>query len=198
MVIILIIIASLAILLLIITMLADRGKLGSFPWPLLTPRQAWKPASDEGYVRSRIEAAVAHERSQARAAAIARSTTVDRPFEAAPVVEDTAEEPAVSKDIDVDGILTVTARAAGELAAAVKRKTTDPSEGFRIIKSPDNPKQIKMSLDYAGKNDRVVTHEGVLILIVDPEVLLTLKGLKIDFKETPDGSGFSISYSNSK
>ena len=112
-----IIIASLAILLLLITMLADRGRLGSFRWPLLTARaDALSP--NEAFVRARIDAAVAQERARIKAEERSReSFRTGEPKWAAIETEAEKTQPAPAADSERAGILTVTALAAKKLSS---------------------------------------------------------------------------------
>ena len=100
--------------------------------------------------------------------------------------------PAKPGDTKVAGVLTVTALAAQHLKEAIRGKTADPEAGFRLTRSPDKPNQLKMTLDRAKPEDRVVESEGVRILIISPELIPTLEGMVIDYQETLQGGGFSI------
>ena len=79
------------------------------------------------------------------------------------------------------------------LDTIIRDKTTDPEFGFRLITSPLKPNQLKMTLDRENEGDQVVESEGVKILILSPEVASALKGMVMDYQETPEGAGFSIS-----
>jgi Fe-S cluster assembly iron-binding protein IscA len=91
------------------------------------------------------------------------------------------------------GILTVTPLAAEKLKEAIRNKTTDPEFGFRLVASPLKPNQLKMTLDREKEGDQVVESEGVKILILSPEIASALEGMVMDYQETPEGAGFSIS-----
>jgi Fe-S cluster assembly iron-binding protein IscA len=101
--------------------------------------------------------------------------------------------PALPTDDKGAGVLTVTSLAAKKLREAIRSKTTDPTAGFRLTRSPDNPNQIKMNLDNATDSDQVIKSEGVIILLMDSEVVHSMEGMVIDYKETPQGGGLSIS-----
>jgi Fe-S cluster assembly iron-binding protein IscA len=90
------------------------------------------------------------------------------------------------------GILTVTALAAEKLRESIRAKTQDPDTSFRLTRSPEKPNQLKMVLDKVKKNDQVVESGGVKILVISPELVPSLEGMVIDYQETPQGSGFTM------
>ena len=233
-VIILAIIAVLAIAALVITVLADRGRLGSFRWSLLAPRGVPGQYYDESMIRSRIEAA-AEEKDRLRTTAYAEETPgfegeVDEDEEKKLTAADKAREqwakmeaesearraeaekksrkikgeaaeaevgvekvpPVKPADTKIAGVLTITGLASKKLKEAVQAKTTDPTMGFRLTRSPDKPNQLKMTLDKATPEDQVVKCEGVIILLIDPKLIPTLEGMVIDYNETPQGGSLSI------
>ncbi len=89
--------------------------------------------------------------------------------------------------------LTVTALARGKMKEAIQAKTTDPEVSFRLIPHPSEPNQWKMGLDKEKEGDQVVESEGVKILLLSPEVIPMVEGLVIDYQETSQGGGFTIS-----
>jgi Fe-S cluster assembly iron-binding protein IscA len=91
------------------------------------------------------------------------------------------------------GMLIVTPLAAEKLKEAIQNKTIDPEFGFRLVASPLKPNQLKMTLDREKEGDQVVESEGVKILILSPEIASALEGMVMDYQETPEGAGFSIS-----
>jgi len=90
-------------------------------------------------------------------------------------------------------MLTVTALAGGKMKEAIQAKTTDPEMSFRLIPHPSKPNQWKMVLDKEKEGDQVVESEGVKILFLSPEVVPMLEGMVIDYQETPQGGGFTMS-----
>ena len=90
-------------------------------------------------------------------------------------------------------MLTVTALAGEKMREAIQAKTTDPEMGFRLIPYPSKPNQWKMVWDKEMEGDQVVESEGVKILFLSPEVVPLLKGMVIDYPETSQGGGFTIS-----
>ena len=90
-------------------------------------------------------------------------------------------------------MLTVTALAGRKMKEAIQAKTTDPEVGFRLILSPSRPDQLKIVLDKEKEGDQVVESEGVKILFLSPEVVPMLEGMVIDYQETSQGGGFTVS-----
>lgn len=89
--------------------------------------------------------------------------------------------------------LKVTAQAAEKLKEALLSKTADPEVGFRLITSPLKSNQLKMTLDTAKEGDQVMEKDGIKILILAPEIVAALEGMVMDYQETDEGGGFSIS-----
>jgi Fe-S cluster assembly iron-binding protein IscA len=50
-----------------------------------------------------------------------------------------------------------------------------------------------MVLDKKREGDQVVESDGVKILFLSSELAPTLEGMVIDYQETPQGGGFTIS-----
>ncbi len=50
-----------------------------------------------------------------------------------------------------------------------------------------------MVLDKEKEGDQVVESEGVKMLFLSPEVVPMLEGMVIDYQETSQGGGFTIS-----
>lgn len=90
-------------------------------------------------------------------------------------------------------MLTLTALAAGKLKEAIQAETTDPEVCIRIIPSPSRPNELEMTLDKENEGDQVVESEGVRILLLGPDLAVALGGMVIDWQETPQGGGFTIS-----
>ena len=90
-------------------------------------------------------------------------------------------------------MLTVTALAREKMKEAIQAEATDPEVGFRLIPSPSSPNQLKMVLDKEKEGDQIVESEGVKILLLSPEVVPRLKGMVIDYQETSQGGGYTIS-----
>lgn len=91
-------------------------------------------------------------------------------------------------------MLTVTATAKEKLQEALQGLTEDPELATRIIVSPSTPNRLEMVLDKEGDGDQVVESEGgIKVLLIGPDLTLALEGMVMDYQETPDGAGFTLS-----
>jgi thioredoxin 1 len=90
-------------------------------------------------------------------------------------------------------MLTVTASAREKLKEALQQQA-DSKMAIRIIPSPSNPDQLQLALDKPKEEDQVVESEdGVKLLLVGPDLAPALEGIVMDYQETPQGSGFTMS-----
>ena len=90
-------------------------------------------------------------------------------------------------------MLTVTEQAAEKLKNAIEAETTDTEVCIRIVPSPSMPNELQMVLDKENDGDHVVENEGVKVLLLSPDLAMALEQMVIDWKETPQGGGFTIS-----
>ena len=91
-------------------------------------------------------------------------------------------------------MVTVTAKAKEKLKELVQGRTTDPQEAMRIISSPLNTEQLEFVLDKEKEADHVVeSEEGRKLLLIGPLLAPVLEEKVIDYQETPQGVGFTIS-----
>jgi len=91
-------------------------------------------------------------------------------------------------------MLTVTTTAKEKFKEALETKTTDPEIAMRIILSPSKPNQLQLVLDKEKKGDQVVeTEEGRKVLLIGADLVSALEETVIDYKETPEATGFTIS-----
>jgi len=118
----------------------------------------------------------------------------EAPPAAPPAMPPQPEEAAAedSSGEDFHG-LTITAMAMLKLREALQSKTSDPEMGFRIVLSDAKPNQLRMILDKQKEGDQVVESEGIKLLFLSPGIIPALEGMVIDYQETPQGSGFTIS-----
>jgi len=90
-------------------------------------------------------------------------------------------------------MLTVTANAKEKLKEALQEQA-DPEMAIRIIPSPSNPDQLQLALDKPKEEDQVVeSDDGIKLLLVGPDLAPALEGITMDYQETPQGSGFTMS-----
>lgn len=91
-------------------------------------------------------------------------------------------------------MLTVTATAKEKFEEALQVETPEPEMAIRIIASPSMPNRLELVLDKEGEGDQVVeSEEGIKILLIGPDLAPALDGMVIDYQETPEGAGFTIS-----
>ena len=90
-------------------------------------------------------------------------------------------------------MLTVTALAGGKMKEAIQAKSTDPEVLFRLIPYSSKPNQWKIILGKEKEGDQIVESEGVRILLLSPKVVSMLEGMVIDYQETSQGGGLTIS-----
>jgi Fe-S cluster assembly iron-binding protein IscA len=87
----------------------------------------------------------------------------------------------------------------GQVASAkiIKDKYTGQSRGFSFVEMPGQSQAqaaIKRVLDKEKEGDQVVrTEEGRNVLLIGADLMPALEDVVIDYKETPEGTGFTIS-----
>jgi Fe-S cluster assembly iron-binding protein IscA len=92
---------------------------------------------------------------------------------------------------------TVTPTAKQKLKAKLQELKTDTEMIIRLIPSPSNPGQLEMVLDKEREGDQVVeSDDGTKVLLIGADLVPTLEGMVIDFRETVQGAGFAISKSD--
>jgi len=90
-------------------------------------------------------------------------------------------------------MLTVTAKAKDKLKEALQQQG-DSQMAFRIVPSPSNPGQLQVALDKPKEEDQVVeTEDGKKLLLIGPDLVPTLDRIVMDYQETSQGSGFTMS-----
>ena len=91
-------------------------------------------------------------------------------------------------------MLTVTITAKEKFKEALQTRTTDPEIAVRIISSPSKPNRLELVLDKEKEGDQVVkTEEGRKVLLIGPDLIPALEEMVVDYKETTEGIGFTIS-----
>ena len=90
-------------------------------------------------------------------------------------------------------MLTVTAFAKEKIKSRLQRMKTDSEVTVRLIPSPVNQGKWKMILDKEKEEDHVVKSEdGIKILLIGADLMPALEEMAIDFRKTPEGTGFAI------
>ena len=91
-------------------------------------------------------------------------------------------------------MVTVTPTAKEKLKEILQERTMDPQEAMRIISLPLNPEQLELVLDKEKEADHVVeSEEGRKLLLIGPLLVPVLGEKVIDYQETPQRAGFTIS-----
>jgi Fe-S cluster assembly iron-binding protein IscA len=88
-------------------------------------------------------------------------------------------------------LLTVTEAAKDKLMETLLANTDDREAGLRLTMKP--PGQLGLVLDRGLPTDEVVEHEGLKLLLVEPELVDLLQGATLDVQDTPDGPNLVIS-----
>ena len=87
----------------------------------------------------------------------------------------------------------MTATATEKLLEALQELTEDPELATRIIVSPSTPDRLEFILDKESEGDHVVESEGgIKVLLVEHDIALALDGIVLDYQETPEGEGFTM------
>jgi Fe-S cluster assembly iron-binding protein IscA len=93
-------------------------------------------------------------------------------------------------------MLSVTTTAKEKFNEALKSRTTDPEMAVRIISSPSEPNRLELVFDKEKEGDQVVrTEEGRRLLLIGADLIPVLDETVVDYKETTEGTGFTISKS---
>ena len=91
-------------------------------------------------------------------------------------------------------MLTVTTTAKEKFKEALQTQTTDPEIAIRIISSPSKPNRLELVLDKEKEGDQVVkSEEGRKVLLIGADLIPALEEMVVDYKETTEGTGFTIS-----
>ncbi len=91
-------------------------------------------------------------------------------------------------------MLTVTATAKEKLKETLQERTTDPEEAIRLIPDPSDANRLSFTLDKEKEGDHVVESEdGRKVLLVAPDLAPALGEMVMDYQETPEGAGYTLS-----
>jgi hypothetical protein len=111
-------------------------------------------------------------------------------------LEDTTAEEEVEK-IEVSGV-SVTARALMRLHQSLMERGRHPDDIFRLASSEAKPNQFEIKVDKSREDDRIITHNGKIVLAFSGNILSSLQGTVIDVKEKADRYYFTISHLTGK
>jgi Fe-S cluster assembly iron-binding protein IscA len=91
-------------------------------------------------------------------------------------------------------MLTVTTAAKEKFKEALETQRTEPEIAIRVVMSSSKPNQLELVLDKEKEGDQVVrTEEGRKVLLIGADLTPALEDVVIDYKATPEGTGFTIS-----
>jgi len=82
-------------------------------------------------------------------------------------------------------MLTVTDSAKQHLKELLLARSNDPEFGVRLARKA--PGQTELVLDREAPGDQVIEHEGLKVLLVEPELARLLEKATLDVRDTPDG-----------
>lgn len=88
-------------------------------------------------------------------------------------------------------MLTVTEAAKDKLMETLLASTDDQEIGLRLSMKP--PGQLGLVLDRESPADNVIEHEGLKLLLVEPELVELLQEATLDVQDTPGGPKLTIS-----
>jgi Fe-S cluster assembly iron-binding protein IscA len=91
-------------------------------------------------------------------------------------------------------MLTVTTTAKEKFRETLQTRKMDPEIAIRIIPSPSRPNWLELVFDKEQEGDQVVrTEEGRKVLLIGPDLMPALEEVVIDYMETSEVTGFTIS-----
>lgn len=81
-------------------------------------------------------------------------------------------------------MLTVTEDARRALKTILENAETQPGQTLRLVEDQGN---YGLTLDTKQEGDQVVEHEGVIVLLIGPELKAQLESVILDLQSTPQG-----------
>jgi Fe-S cluster assembly iron-binding protein IscA len=91
-------------------------------------------------------------------------------------------------------MLTVTTTAKEKFIEALQSRSANPEIAVRIISSPSKPNRLELVFDKEKEGDQAIeTEEGRKVLLIGADLIPTLEEMVVDYKETSEGTGFTIS-----
>ena len=88
-------------------------------------------------------------------------------------------------------MINVTEKAKKELQKLLDTKVDWPGAILRLMDRGQG--KLGLGIDVEAQGDIVVEHEGNKLLVVDPELAGSIKGITLDVDDTPNGSELVIS-----
>lgn len=81
-------------------------------------------------------------------------------------------------------MIEVSELAANALAQSLQMSGVEPEKGFRLTKQEDI---FALEIDSPAGEDRVIEHEGTIVLMVDQDTEHEVGDVLIDVEDRPDG-----------
>ena len=82
-------------------------------------------------------------------------------------------------------MIDVTERARQELRRILSEKVDMPQARLRLIAKRQG--NLGLGIDIEAQGDQVVEYEGSKVLIIEPGLATSLKGVTLDIEDTPEG-----------
>ncbi len=92
-------------------------------------------------------------------------------------------------------MITVTDKAKEELKRILETRRIEPGKSLRLAIPPvwTGEGDFGIVIDSDKEDDYIVEYEGVTVLVVEGGLIEgSLASAVVDFKETPDGAGFTV------
>ncbi len=92
-------------------------------------------------------------------------------------------------------MVTVTGKARKKLMETLRDQSEDPEKALRLVLAPSIQAPLGFVMDDPEAGDGTVeSEEGVKILLIGPAVAAALRGVLIDYEDSPQGEGFTVSH----
>ena len=90
--------------------------------------------------------------------------------------------------------MNVTDIAKNELKRILATKSLPPDKYLRLAIPPtwNGPGDFGIVIDVEGYGDEFIEVDGIRLLVLDPTLVKRLADAVLDFKESSDGSGFTL------
>ena len=88
-------------------------------------------------------------------------------------------------------MINITKRAKQELRKLLAKKVDWPGARLRLMDRGQG--KLGLGIDIEAPGDHIVEHEGIKVLVVEPELATSLKGVTLDIDDTTKGTELVIS-----
>ena len=82
-------------------------------------------------------------------------------------------------------MINITERAKQELRKLLSKKVDWPEARLRLMDRGQG--KLVLGIDIEARGDQIIEHEGVKVLIVDPDLASNVKEVILDVDDTPSG-----------